>query len=261
VGDMRIVYPWAGCGHCRRCEAGLEQMCLAPRTLGIVENGGYGSHVIAAKPAHLVEFGDIDPAVAATYACSGITVYSAVKKIMPLSPDSPVVVVGAGGLGLNAIHILKALGHEMIIAVDIEENKRAAALAAGAAKVVDGSEDGLSARIVEAAGGPVDAVIDIVNSTATATAGLATLVKGGKLVLVGLFGGDLTIDLPLIPIRAVSIIGTYTGSVQDLRELVALAKEGKLKPLPVHVRPHGDPNSVLDELRSTRALGRLVLAV
>ena len=74
--------------------------------------GGYGTHVIAPHPRHLVDPGKLDPAVAATYACSGITVYSAIKKAMPLPPDEPIVVVGAGGLGMNAIAVLKALKHQ-----------------------------------------------------------------------------------------------------------------------------------------------------
>ena len=77
-----------------------DNMCtVVPRSLGVYANGGYGTHVIAPHPRHLVDPGNIDPAVAATYACSGITVYSAIKKAMPMPPDEAIVLVGAGGLG------------------------------------------------------------------------------------------------------------------------------------------------------------------
>src|SRR6202022_190493 len=101
-------------------------------------------------------------------ACSGITVYSAIRKVMPLPPDEHVVVVGAGGLGLNAIAILKALGHRAIAVVDVSEAKRAEAERAGATVTIDGTGEDVTARIVAACSGPVAAVIDLVNGTATA---------------------------------------------------------------------------------------------
>jgi len=98
VGDHRLVYPWAGCGKCKHCLSGNDHMCLTPRSLGVFRDGGYGTHVLVDKPEHLVDFGNVDPALAATYACSGITAYSAVRKLSDVEPDSPVVVIGAGGL-------------------------------------------------------------------------------------------------------------------------------------------------------------------
>ena len=143
VGDLRIVYPWLGCGKCEKCLAEEDNMCtVAARSLGVYQNGGYGTHVVAPHPRHLVDPGTLDPAVAATYACSGITVFAAIKKAMPLAPTQPIVLVGAGGLGLNAIAVLKALKHQNIISVDVSAEKREAALKAGAHKVVDGSGDG-----------------------------------------------------------------------------------------------------------------------
>ncbi len=191
VGQTRIVYPWVGCGHCEECLAERDNMCLTARSLGVFQNGGYATHVLAMHPRHLIDPGTVDPALAATYACSGITVYSAVAKVMPMPPDRPLVLVGAGGLGLSAIAVLRALGHRNIISVDIAPEKRAAALAAGATQAVDGSGEDAAQRIMEAAGGPVWAIIDLVNGTSTAQAAFAALRKGGKLVQVGLFGGEL----------------------------------------------------------------------
>jgi alcohol dehydrogenase/propanol-preferring alcohol dehydrogenase len=259
IGDIRIVFPWVGCGTCRECLAEEDNMCLTPRSLGVYQNGGYGSHVVAPHPRHLVDPGSLDPAVAATYACSGITVYSAVKKLLPLDPDEPVVLVGAGGLGLNAIAVLRALGHANIISVDISEAKRQAARDAGATQTVDGSGEGVAARIIAAAGGPVRAIIDLVNGTATARFSFDALRKGGKLVQVGLFGGELTLPLPLMPIRALTVQGSYVGNPAELRELVALAQAGTLAPLPVEVVPQAQANDALMRLRDGRITGRVVL--
>ena len=170
-----------------------------------------------------------------------------------------IVVVGAGGLGLNAIAVLKALKHQNIVVVDISAEKRDAALKAGAHKVVDGSSEGATQRIIEAAGGPVLAVIDLVNGTQTARFAFDALRKGGKLVQVGLFGGELTLPLPLMAIRALTVQGSYVGNPKELRELVKLAQDGTLDALPVAMVPQNQANDALMRLRDGRVTGRLVL--
>ncbi len=258
-GDLRIVYPWVGCGTCARCLAEEDNMCLTPRSIGVYQNGGYATHVLAPHPRHLVDLKGIDPAIAATYACSGITAYSAIRKVMPLPPDEPVVVVGAGGLGLNAVAILKALGHANTVVVDVSAERRKAALTAGAANVVDGNGDTVARSIMETCGGPVGAIIDFVNGTATARFAFDALRKGGKLVQIGFFGGELTLPLPLMAMRALTVQGNYVGSPADLRELVELAAVGKIAPLPVTTMPQREATTALMRLRDGKVTGRIVL--
>lgn len=261
VGDLRIVFPWLGCGTCEKCLAEEDNMCLTARSLGVFQNGGYGTHVLAPHPRHLVDPGTLDPAVAATYACSGITVYSAIRKVMPLPPQEALVIVGAGGLGLNAIAVLKALRHQNIVVVDVSEEKRQAALKAGATAVVDGTGDGatVTRRIIDAAGGPALAVVDLVNGTATARFAFDALRKGGKLVQVGLFGGELSLPLPLMAIRALTVQGSYVGNPKELRELVKLAQDGALPALPVATVPQSQAYEALMRLKDGKVTGRLVL--
>jgi alcohol dehydrogenase/propanol-preferring alcohol dehydrogenase len=260
VGDIRIVYPWLGCGTCETCLAEEDNMCVrAARSLGVYANGGYGTHVIAPHPRHLIDPGKVDPAVAATYACSGITVYSAIRKAMPVPQDEAIVLVGAGGLGLNAIKVLLALKHRNIISVDISPEKRETALKAGAHKVVDGNGPDVAQRIIEAAGGPVLAVIDLVNGTQTARFAFGALRKGGKLIQVGLFGGELMLPLPIMAIRALTVQGSYVGNPKELRELIKLAQEGSLEALPVATVPQRDADAALMRLRDGKVTGRLIL--
>jgi alcohol dehydrogenase/propanol-preferring alcohol dehydrogenase len=260
VGDIRIVYPWLGCGTCETCLAEEDNMCVrAARSLGVYQNGGYGTHVIAPHPRHLIDPGNVDPAVAATYACSGITVYSAIRKAMPVPPHEAIVLVGAGGLGLNAIKVLRALKHENIISVDISPEKRETALKAGAHKVVDGNGPDVAKRITDAAGGPVLAVIDLVNGTQTARFAFGALRKGGKLIQVGLFGGELMLPLPIMAIRALTVQGSYVGNPKEPRELIKLAQEGSLEALPVATVPQNQADSALMRLRDGKVTGRLIL--
>lgn len=258
-GDIRIVYPWVGCGQCARCAAGEDNLCPKQRSLGIYQHGGFATHVIAAHPNHLVDPGDLDPALAATYACSGITVFSAIRKIMPIAPDQPVVLIGAGGLGLSAIAVLKALGHRAIVSVDTSAAKREAAALAGATATVDGTAERLDKAIIAACGGQPVAIIDLVNGSGTARAAHAALAKGGKLVMVGLFGGDLTLPLPFMPMRALTLQGSFVGSPGDLRELVALAQGGALPKLPIETVPQREADAALHRLKAGDVTGRLVL--
>ncbi len=259
VGDMCIVFPWIGCGQCDRCLKGDDNTCDKPNAIGVMQDGGFGDEVLVPHPKFLIDFTGVDAALASTFACSGITVYSAVKKIMPLAAHEPVVLIGAGGLGLAAISMLLALGHQNIISVDISADQRAAALAMGATQVVDGTGDEVLAALLAASGGPVKAAIDFVNASSTAQLGLDCLTKGGKLVLIGVAGGELVISLASMIFKPRTIQGSATGNPQDLRDVVALARSGKLKAIPVTRMPKSDVNRALDMLHDGQVRGRIVL--
>jgi alcohol dehydrogenase/propanol-preferring alcohol dehydrogenase len=259
VGQAKLVFPWVGCGHCARCRAEEDNMCLQGKALGIFQNGGYATHVLVPEPRHLLDFGNLDPALAATYACSGVTVFSAINKIMPLEPDEPVVLVGAGGLGLSAIALLKAMGHRRIVSVDVTEEKLAHARQAGASDTLLATGEDVTKRLVALCGGAVGAVIDLVNGTATARFAFDALTKGGKLVQVGLFGGELTLPLPLMAMRALTVQGSYVGNPKELRALVALAQGGTLPPIPITREPFPNASAALMRLRDGKVTGRIVL--
>lgn len=256
----RIVYPWVGCGKCRRCEQGDDNLCPQQRSLGVLQDGGFASYVVVPHPKYLVDPGDVDPVVACTFGCSGITVLSAVRKIMPLEPEDPVVLLGAGGLGLAAIGMLRALGHQKIISVDISADKRAAALKAGATVAVDGSaRDTTTEGVLAAAGAPILGVIDFVNNSQTAALAYGILVKGGKMVQVGVMGGELNLSLVGLIFKAVTIMGNNTGSPATLRDVAQLARDGKLLPIPTTTLPWDEANAALMRLREGQVTGRLVL--
>lgn len=259
-GQLRLVFPWVGCGECARCRKGEENLCaVRPRALGVYQNGGYATHVLATHWKHLIPIEGLDPALAATYACSGVTVYSAIRKLMPMPKTQPIVVVGAGGLGLQAIAVLRALGHRRICAVDVDAAKLEAARAQGATETVLATPEGTAKRIIEACGGPVLGIVDLVNGTQSATAAFDALGKGGKMVQVGLFGGELRLPLPLVPIKAVTIQGSYVGSIPELKAVVKLAQSGKLPPIPISTEPMANANLALNRLREGKVTGRTIL--
>jgi D-arabinose 1-dehydrogenase-like Zn-dependent alcohol dehydrogenase len=163
-------------------------------------------------------------------------------------------VLGCGGLGLIAISILRAKGVKHIVGCDIDEAKLAAALKQGA-------KSALNTRAPDAAQKlqGIAAAVDLVGAPSTAALGIAALRKGGRYVICGLFGGELLHPLPPIAQRAIGIVGSYVGSLQELKEVVALAKKGKIRPPPVETRPASEANAALEDLKAGRVVGRVVL--
>jgi alcohol dehydrogenase/propanol-preferring alcohol dehydrogenase len=258
VGDVALVYPWIGCGKCATCLAGDENMCLTPRSLGVYCDGGYADHMTVPHPRYLINVKGLDPVTAAPYACSGVTTYSALKKVEN-DLANPIVIFGAGGLGLMALSLLKAMDGKGAIVVDIDTRKREAAEKAGALGSVDGAAPDALAQIAAKAGGPVRSVIDLVGNAQTAQLGFDCLTKGGKLVIVGLFGGGAPWALPLIPIKAITIQGSYVGNLRETEEVLDLVRTKKVPPIPVTPVPLKGANQALLDLQKGKLVGRAIL--
>jgi D-arabinose 1-dehydrogenase-like Zn-dependent alcohol dehydrogenase len=255
VGQKKIVYPWIGCGKCPVCKAGQDNYCVSgTRFLGVNRPGAYSTHVVVPDPKYLIDAKGIDEAFAATLACSGLTAYSAAAKLPALGAQDRVAVLGCGGLGLIGISVLRAKGVKHIVACDIDEGKLAAAAKQGAKITVNTQAADATQKLQGIA-----AAIDFVGSPATAALGIAALRKGGRYVICGLYGGELVHPLPPIAQRAIGIIGSYVGNLQELKEVVALARKGKLKPAPVETRPADEANRALEDLKAGRVVGRVVL--
>ncbi|MBR1123746.1 alcohol dehydrogenase catalytic domain-containing protein [Bradyrhizobium lablabi] len=258
VGDTVLVYPWLGCGKCPTCVGGDENMCvIKPNALGVYCDGGYADHMTVPNAKYLVNLKGLDPVTAAPYACSGVTTYSALKKVDDL--QTPIVVFGAGGLGLMLLSLLKAMGGKGAIVVDIDVKKREAAMAAGALATVDGKAPDALEQLAKAAGGPIRAVIDLVGSAQTSQLGFDCLTKGGKLIIVGLFGGGATWALPLIPMKAITIQGSYVGNLRETQELLDLVRTKKVAPIPVTPMPLAKANDALHDLQKGKLVGRAIL--
>ncbi len=259
AGDVRLVFPWIGCGQCAACRRGLENLCRAPNCIGVHRAGGYADHILVPDERYLVDIAPLTPAQAAPFACSGLTAFSAIKKFGTLIKSEPVAVIGAGGVGLMAVSLLKALGGAGAIAVDIAEAKREAALKAGAIAAIDGKSPNAMKELAAAAPGGLLAVIDFVGSPQTAALGIGAMARGGHYIVVGLYGGELSYPLPYIPMRALTIQGSYTGSLGELQELMELARGGAVPAPSVHSHALSEVNSVLDRLRAGEIVGRSVV--
>ncbi|KAH7463339.1 hypothetical protein FOMA001_g18148 [Fusarium oxysporum f. sp. matthiolae] len=259
VGSSRVVYPWVGCQKCNHCYNEDDNLCANQNIRGVKTHGGFAEYITVPHPKYLVDYGNIDPSIACTFGCSGLTVLSAIQKLMPLKPQDPVLLIGAGGLGLAGISMLQALGHKNIITADISHEKRQAALDAGATGVVDSKAEDTVKAALEAAGGSFVGAIDFVGNNQTAEFALASVGKGGKVVIVGIMGGAASIPLVPFAFGIKSLIGNMTGTPQHLRDVAEIAGSGKLNPIPITNIPWDKANDALQQLQQGKVTGRLIL--
>jgi alcohol dehydrogenase, propanol-preferring len=159
-----------------------------------------------------------------------------------------------------AVGLHRAMGGHSAIVADIDPRKREAAMQAGARLAVDAAAPDAAQQIVEATKGEVCAAIDLVGAVSTARLGMDCLTrKGGKLIIVGLFGGDITLSLPLIPMRALTVQGSYVGSLAEMRALLELVHRQGIPDVPITTRPLALADATLDDLKAGRLVGRAVL--
>jgi propanol-preferring alcohol dehydrogenase len=229
--------------------------------LGIYNDGGYSDHVLIPSYRYLVKIeDDLDINEAATLSCSALTAYNAVKNAR-LRPDDNVVIVGAGGLGLMAMQLAKAIAGAKIIAIDLEDDKLKVARKDGHAdNIINSKKEDPVKTVMELTDKiGADAVIDFVNGSKTVETDMQILRRRAKLVLVGLYGGELKLSLVTMPTRAYKIIGSYTGSLNDLDELVSLAKRKIIKPVVSDKFKLDQATEALSKLKDGKIMGRGVI--
>jgi len=259
-GDKAVVYPWIGCGKCWYCQHGTENLCPTPRALGVNNDGGYADHVLVPQAKYLYPYGNLPEELACLYACSGITAFGAVKKAAGHDAGKPILVIGAGGVGLMGVRFAKAvLGREPIVA-DIDEAKRKLALANGASAAIDPRDKEARKQVMDLTGGTgVAAAIDFVGAEASAQFGWRALGRGGRLIIVGLFGGAFSTPLPMFPFTGNTIMGSVTGTPAEMKEMMDLVVAGKAAPVPIIKRKLDEADATLQELRKGLIMGRAVL--
>jgi alcohol dehydrogenase len=257
-GAKGAVYPWIGCGQCAACKVGDENICVAPRHLGITVNGGYATHVLIPHPRYLIDTGPLSPSYAGALMCSGLTAYSALKRLADRAARAPLLLVGLGGVGLMGLALARAMYGTAPYAADIDPRKREAALAAGAQAVFDPADPNARKALLKASGG-IYAAIDFAGSDKSLNFATGVLAKGGKVVITGLIGGGYSTAVAMFPLKAMTIEGTQTGTLTEARELIDLVRTKNIAPPPIAERPLHQASATLDDLRAGKIVGRVVL--
>jgi len=258
VGKSFAVYPWIGCRDCATCNEGMEQLCSRPRCIGNQLPGGFADQVLVPDSRYLLDYGNLDPAIAACYMCSGITAYSALRKIDTFVRNGPYLLLGLGGVGMMAVQLALHLFERPPLVADIDERKLDVARQMGVPKAYNLTEEGVFKRIKKETGG-LAGLVDFVGAENTLNPAIGAMRQAGKIVVVGLMGGALQVPIPFLPWKALTIQGSYVGSLREAEELLSLAQETELPPIRIEQRPLSCASEVLDRLREGAVVGRVVL--
>jgi alcohol dehydrogenase, propanol-preferring len=277
-GDLVAIFGGWGCGICKYCKGGDEQLCNFPRWPGLsAYDGGYSEYIFVPSYRFLIKVdkqfnnsssgsskSSIHPEELAPLTDAGLTPYRAIKKIRHLlGPGKTIAIFGIGGLGSYAIQYAKILGQSStIIGLDRKEEKLQVAEKFGAdyAVNVSNSQNIRSEiiKITEGRGTGVDVIIDCVGSEATIEDSCRILNKGGSLVIVGLFGIQIKIPLVRAVLQEYQVYGSLWGNYNELCEVIELAKAGKIKHY-IQKFPLSEINEAIQLLKNGEIVGRGVI--
>lgn len=263
-GELVAIFGGWGCGICTFCKRGDEQLCIAPQWPGLSQrDGGYAEYIAVPSYRFLVKVpkkGGLNPEELAPLTDAGLTPYRAVRKVRHmLGPGTSIAVVGMGGLGSYGIQYARLLApHSIVIAIDRNDNKLSLAGDFGADHTINSTRD-IRKEVLQITGGRgVDVVIDTVGAENTISDSVRILAKGGTLVVVGLFGGQ--IKIPLLPavVNEYQVLTSLWGNYNELKEVIELASQRKIKH--VYQRfPLTEINRAIDLLRHGQIAGRAVI--
>lgn len=233
VGD-RVTTPFVcGCGRCAWCAAGDAQVCPDQQQPGFTHWGSFAQHVaLHAADTNLVAVpADVGLATAAALGCRFATAYRALVARARVRADEWVVVVGAGGVGLSAVMIARALGAR-VVAVDRNPQALDVAARLGADHVVLASDD-VETQVADLTDGGAHVSVDAVGSEQTCSTALLSLRRRGRLVQVGLLPGAE--GHPRVPMeRAIAweldVLGSHGMAAADYPEMMALVASGAVRP-------------------------------
>jgi Zn-dependent alcohol dehydrogenase len=270
-GDHVVVSLLRSCGGCHHCAVGAGFLCEGPFALEqetrlrshsgepiaqAISTGAFAEQVVVHQSQLVVVDDDLPLDRAALLACGVITGVGAVMNTARVRPGESVAVVGAGGVGLNAIQGARLAGAETVVAVDILDSKADAARLFGATHFVNAHQPDAHREVrAIAAGRGVDHAFVTVGSASAATQALRTLRTGGALTLVGL--PSLSESLPIsvfdLVVRGQRILGSSMGSTLlrvDVPRLVSLYRQGRLR-LDELVSAHFPLERINDAIEST----------
>lgn len=267
IGDKVVVHPCWSCGRCNACISGRENACQSaggrtpPPTPGVSVNGGMADYV-AVPASALVPIGDLDPAFAAILADAGLAPYHSVRLTKHrLGVGSTAAVIGVGGLGQFAVQFFRELTSAKIIAVDISEKALQAVEPYCDMQLL--ASDSVGQQLLDYTDrNGVDVVIDLVGNDQSLRLAASVIAPYGAIQVIGLSGGQIpfeatqesSVNLPW----GASIMKPYSGSYQDLADVIALAKEGRITAA-IERNAMADAVNIFDKLECGGVCGRAVL--
>src|ERR1700733_3451924 len=259
IGQKKAVFPWIGCGQCRDCINGDENLCVKQRFLGVAIDGGFASHVLVPDAKYLLDYGTLPVNQAATLMCSGVTAYGALKRLVDRPRQRNLLLIGLGGVGMMGLAFAEAMFKQNITVADLSPAARETALQNRAAGACDPSEPEVVKRIFKETDGVFDEIVDFAGNEKSMAFAVSVVARGGKIVVSRLMGGNFSLPMVQWIYDTMTIEGFMVGMLTEGQELMALARSGKIKPTPMKEEPMSDVQQWIDELRAGKVVGRIVL--
>lgn len=276
------------CGTCQACRQARDDLCERffalnrlrgtlydgetrlyrddGTPLAMYSMGGLAEYAVVPATA-VFPLGDAQPlAESAIIGCAALTAYGAVRHAAGVRVGERVVVVATGGVGSLVVQLARAAGAAQIVAVDLGEEKLAAARRLGASDVVDASACDPVERVLELTGGGGDAVFEVLGTEQTFSQALAMVRDGGRLVAVGIAPADVRapIDITRLVRRSLRITGSYGARVRsDMPRLLALVDGGVLTPAASVTRtfPLAEAAAAYEALDRREIVGRAIVVM
>lgn len=254
VGDRFAVHISNKCGSCDMCEAGHNHLCDGndSRGYGLGHDGGWQKYLAVTNLNSLVKIPDnVTYEVAAVLADAVITPYHAIKRCH-LTPALKVLLIGAGGLGMNAIQIIRAYNPYLVV-VDLKDLLKEKALELGANEFYTSAE----LRQLSIKPGSFDVTIDLCGFDDTYRLGVKYTKRRGTIAAVGLGHGRLSVNLAQLCEREIQLLCNFYGTVKELEEVLDLVSKGVVTPEIIRVPFDQLPQAVADLSRG-KIKGRAV---
>ena len=240
VGDTVVLAYRVPCNRCQNCRRGHPARCSAPPEAGprlrlarsrktltrVSRLGTFATHAVVTAGQAIPIPGGIDPASACLIGCGVMTGYGAVAYTGGMKPGWSVAVVGAGGVGVNAIQAAKLLHAEQVIAIDVTEQKLDWARAFGATEVINALGTDPIEAVEDLTGGVgVDLAIDTVGAPQTVLQTLRLCAFGGRSVLLAIPEPTSMLQIPLAELhwRRCDIRSSWYGDCLPARDFPLLA--------------------------------------
>lgn len=259
IGKKKAVFPWIGCGKCPDCLNGDENLCAKNRFLGVSIDGGFATHVLVPDEKYLLDYDPLPVNVAATLMCSGATAYGALKRLVDRPRQRNLLLIGLGGVGMMGLSLARAMFKQKISVADLSPAARDSALNNGASFAYDPSEPDIAKRILAETGGGFDEIVDFAGNEKSMAFAVSVLARGGKIAVSGLMGGTFSIPQVQWIYKRMTIEGFMTGTLEEGRELMELARAGKVAAPPIQEQPMADVQKWIDALRAGKVVGRVML--
>ncbi|MCW5890523.1 MAG: zinc-dependent alcohol dehydrogenase family protein [bacterium] len=265
-GD-RVIVPFSqGEGTCEWCRSGHQNVCDTPLVPGVAYGGGYGRYVgMPNADVNLVGLPESVSFVdAASMGCRYMTAFHAVVDEGQVRAGEWVAVHGCGGVGLSAVQIAAAQGAN-VIAVDVSDEKLAAAKTEGAMHTINAAKDEPIGAIMGLTGGGAHVSLDALGIAATCRNSVMCVRKRGRHVQVGLTSGaekgEIALPIDIIVLKEIRILGSLGMQAPHFAGMLRMVEAGRLDPGKLVTRTIGleEASSVLEAMDQYRTLGVTVI--